>query len=76
MTDPIPTYKSPSEYKPDGTRQWNAYPFVSQHAGDITLGHGDSQYTINAAEARYVAAALFAAAYHAEKDNRKQEDRR
>lgn len=53
----------PSEYGPNGEPQWNIYPFVRVEGGEIKLGATcEYLYTINAAEARGVAAALLAAA--------------
>jgi hypothetical protein len=53
----------PSEYPAKGEAQWNIYPFVRTAGGEIQLGSiSEYLYTINAAEARGVAAALLAAA--------------
>lgn len=53
----------PSEYSPSSEPQWNTYPFVRIEHGEIQLGAScEYLYTINAAEARGVAAALLAAA--------------
>lgn len=51
----------PSEY-PNGQPQWNAYPFVRIGGYGIEIGSHPDEFTINAAEARAVAAALLAAA--------------
>lgn len=52
----------PSEYPAEGEAQWNIYPFVRTHGGEIQLGAKcEHIYTINVAEARGVAAALLAA---------------
>jgi len=53
----------PSEWTAEGQPQWNIYPFVRIEAGEIKLGATcEYLYTINAAEAEGVAAALLAAA--------------
>ncbi|MCV7174775.1 hypothetical protein [Mycolicibacterium sphagni] len=53
----------PSEYGPDGSPHWNAYPFVRIVNGEIEIGPSEpEQMKVNVIEAKAFAAALLAAA--------------